>query len=363
MGNSSTSFLPNYSCSDNLSKDSITPEYWGSFDIIEDSISKDIRNGVVVIGVISLLFLLIGLPANLAVIVIIVQQKMYKESTHILLLNLAISDFLQCFLLLPFLFVAAFSEEFIFGNSDYTRCQVCQMVGSLATVSSLISVHTLCWLSVDRLIFVKFPLHYDRYVTTPRVIIIVVLAWIVSLAVAFIPLSGFGEIRYFYTISTCSLRFDGQLDNILYAAIIVIFPALLAVLITVAANIWIACIAGGHIREVYSLRNEEPDSVENKRFKAIKKEKQFRLVGVFGAIVIGNFLCWSPICIFTIVLAISQDEDVIPLGVFIMGYLSIYMRSLLNPLIESCFIPEIKTAVKKIFKVVSAYYYSEEKDI
>ena len=94
-----------------------------------------------------LLFVLIGLPAN-AVIIVSTLRKSRKDITRILLLNLAVSDFLVCLLVMPFTVVAGFAGGFIFGNSDYIRCQVCQ-TGVIFMILTILSVNILGLISVD----------------------------------------------------------------------------------------------------------------------------------------------------------------------------------------------------------------------
>ena len=136
MGNS-TSIL-SISCNvENLSRNSVTPEYWDSA-----SISGEFSANSTAIAVILLLFLLVGLPANVVIIVSILHQKLYKEATHILLLNLAISDLLFCVLIIPINVTAGFAGGYIFGGSDYVRCQVCK-TGVIFTALSVFSVNIL----------------------------------------------------------------------------------------------------------------------------------------------------------------------------------------------------------------------------
>ena len=188
MGNSSIS-LPDYSCSDaNLSRNSVTPEYWES-----SSISDDFRANSTATAVIMLILFIVGLPANIIIIVSILYQKLYKETTHILLLNLAISDLLVCLLVMPFTIVTGFAGGFIFGDSDHTRCQVCQ-TGLILIVLTSFSVGILAMISVDRFIFIKFPLRYETVVTLPRITIAIIVTLLFSILHSILPLFGFGEL-------------------------------------------------------------------------------------------------------------------------------------------------------------------------
>lgn len=352
MGNSSTSFLPAYSCFDsNLSRNLVTPEYWDSY-----SINDDFKNSSIAIAVIVLLFFLIGLPSNVVIIVSIIQQKLYKEPTHILLLNLAISDFLVCLLIMPMVIVAGFAGGYIFGDSDYVRCQVCQS-GLIIIALTLISMYNIGFLSVDRFIFFKFPLRYSRYITVPRVIVMVTSAWILSVSAALIPLSGFGEIKYSYTTSACIISFLGRAENIYYIVFALVLN-LIPVVVTVITNVWIACLARKEIGNIYRIRKSSSNDQQlkiqkinmQKALQRKRNKKQLVLIRVFGAILIACFVVWMPLVIFFVVWQLVDDNN-IPLGIYVLVYLCLILHSVLHPLMEGCFIPEIKRTFKNVLGI------------
>ena len=341
-----------YSCHDNeLSRNSVTPEYWNVNHI-----------GTSVSAVISLLFFVIGVPSNLVIIVSILQQKLYQTPTYILLLNLAVSDFLICLLVMPPITVAGFAGGYIFGDSDYVRCQVCQM-GLIWIALIMIAVYLLFFLSVDRFIFIKFALHHSRYVTMQRVIVVVISAWVLAISLALIPLSGFGEVKYSHPVSACTLTYVRRPEN-MYYAIILVGHLLLLILVMIVLNIWIACIASKEINIVYRVRmsvlkNQRTTSAQNEsdttskavqRGRKKKRDKQVTLMRVFGAILIANFVVWTPLLIITLLIGI-MDESKIPNEFYIFNFFCLHLQALFHPLLEGCFVTEIKMTFKNILGV------------
>ena len=351
MGNSSTSHLPAYSCNNNLSRNSVSPEYWDS-----SSISSDFKNGGLTTGVIFLMFFIVGLPANAIIITAILLKKLYKDTTHILLLSLAVSDFLMCLLVWPVIIVTGFVGKYILGDSDYVRCQVCQM-GVLPIALIYISVFTLSFLSVDRFIYIKFPLRYSRYVTVPRVTISIITVWMLSIAVSVIPLLGFGEIRYNYTLSECTISFIGRSTNSYYILVLVLV-GLVPVTTIIVTNIWIACIVRKQIAEVYKVRRTmdsqergtHNDSLQE-RIKKQKNTKQLTLIRVFGAILVANFVAWFPLLAITILLQLVDDNQASGIGLYIFAQICLYSHAVFHPLIEGCIIPDIKKTFKTLFGI------------
>lgn len=364
MGNSSTS-LPTYSCSDsNISSDTITPEYWETH-----SISDAYRNSSLATAVIMLLFILIGLPGNAIIIVSIILQRLYKETTHLLLLNLAVSDFLVCLLIMPFISIAGFAGGYVFGDSDFVRCNVCQ-TGLIFTSLTVFSIDILAVISLDRFIFIKYPLRYHKFVTSTRIVIIVIFLWLLSIFEAILPLFGFGEIKYSYSFTTCTVYFfdDSKLTMNIYYIIFLVSLNIIPAAITVVTNIWIACIVRKQIRKVYRTRksfSRNEDLVKynqglRKQIHKRRNKKQLVLVRAFGAILVANFIVWTPLVLHVIVL-LAVDPDLIPLGMYPFVFLTFSMHSVLHPMIEGWFIPEIKMTFKKFLGITLCKRYCKRR--
>ena len=79
----------NYSCGDGtgLSSTSVTHEHW---DAGGDSKAMAVTSAAVILTII-----LVGVPSNLLILVSILRQRLYREPTYIILLNLAIADLLM----------------------------------------------------------------------------------------------------------------------------------------------------------------------------------------------------------------------------------------------------------------------------
>ncbi len=354
MGNSSSP-PPTYNCyGGNLSKNYITTEYWYGHII-----SQAFEDGSLANGAAILFLFLIGLPANIILIASILYKRLYKNLTHILLLNLGISDLLVCILVMPPTIIASFSGGYIFGDSDYTKCQVCQ-TGLIYVALTVFAVNILGVISLDRFIFIKFPFSYSKVVTLRRIIITVSILWIFSIFQSILPLFGFGAIKYAISFSTCAPSFYGETRSVsnIYYAVFLTALATTPVVVTIVTNVWIACIVRKQVRKVYATRrkygNSDNTLQHQQSMKIIHKKrnkKQLVLVRIFGAIVVANLISWIPIILHTL-MSLVVDLDLIPLGMYIFVYVSFLSHSVLHPIIESCFIPEIKAVYKEIFNVL-----------
>ena len=279
------------SCLDrDLSHYFVTIDYW--------QVSPALTSLGIVTGSFLLLFILLALPSNLLIILCILLKKLYKQPTYLLLLSLSISDLLMCVIVMPLIVVSGLAGEFVLGHSDWVRCKVCQ-TGVCLIASTLSSLHLLALISVDRFIFIKYPLRYNSIVTPGKTMALVLTVCGLSCCLAVLPLFGFGDIHFDHETFSCSPRFDHHTDvtlNIHYM-ILVILEAMLSIIVLVVTNVWVLCIARRQIyRNIKSFTNVEQATSYQRHLRTTlhqeKYRKQLQLLRVFGAIFISHMITW-----------------------------------------------------------------------
>ena len=115
-------------------------------------------------AIIHLLLVIVGIPWNIIVLITIFSKCLFKQPTYILLLNLVVADLLNlCFLF--FIVSSNITQEFALGNSDYSRCPVSHTVVISMISLNFVSYYTLTLMSIDRLIYLKWPLRCDKHST------------------------------------------------------------------------------------------------------------------------------------------------------------------------------------------------------
>lgn len=329
-----------YSCLDkNISQHDISPEYW--------RVSHGLQPIGVATGFVILMYFMIGVPSNIVIITGVLLQKLYTQPTHLLLLSLAGADLLLCLLVMPLMIISGFAGEFILGNSDNARCKVCQ-TGVSVVALVLFSLHILALISIDRFVFLKYPLRYNKVITQKVVLISLAMMLVVSLSLGVLPLLGVGDISFDHKTFSCSPRFDHKTEvtgNIHYLAII-LAEASLPLLVLLVTNGWVICIAQKHIREIYNTRKTIKSESERKayflnlreRINQYRFQKQLRLVRVFSILFISHMIVWIPL-IVRIIEASTIGSDNFPLWSNFIIITSIMSHPVLHPLIEACFLP------------------------
>ncbi len=343
----------NFSCSHlDLSRTNVTPEVW---TVQSEGFLHD--HSIFAVAILQTAIVAIGIPWNTIILAFTLIKKYYKETTYILLMNLVVADLLVCTCVLPFNVASSFARQLSLGSSDYVRCQVCQTIVITILASVFVSLFTLALISLDRLIYVKWPLLYETKVSNWKVLILLVAVWIFCIFISLPPIFGIGDIKFANTLSTCSLVTRGRTDitaNISYVVILG-FIAAFPFLTTLFADIWLLVIACTSVRRRHAKRmSTNSDSKESATLKR-NQERQLRsehqkqhilLAQVFGAIFAANVITWLPTIVISVVSAAIGAENV-PVPLLALVYLAYISQLVIHPMLETCLIGKAK---EKIFR-------------
>ena len=286
-----------------------------------------------------LLILVVGLPWNLLVVAIILKKKLYTQPTIILLLNLVLTDLFILILQTPLQIWTGFSGEYDYGDTDLTRCQVCQVKVILA-LFPLTALYTILYMSFDRFMFIYKPLKYDRIITRFRTLLVLGLTWILIAVISTLPLMGYGGVLFDQHVLGCV--FDHSHDY----NIVVLATSLLSMTPTFVCNVWLLCIVQKNIKTIYSFRRSsstaDSNQDEDKFYKVMKEQrhqKQLHLVWVFGALLCCNMVTWLPITLRAILFRAGID---FPASFTFASIVLFTSQALLHPIVETALIKEVR---------------------
>lgn len=344
-----------YSCLiANLSVDSITPTIWTPQ-------RTSFYNSYFVV-VILLSFIIIGAPWNAYVIINIFRKRLSTQPTMMLLLSLAISDLLICILVLPVTVITGLADDFVFGGTDYIRCQVCQF-GLLYSIFTYSSLNTLALLSVDRFLYIWKPLRYKRIMTVKSVLLMIATAWLWSIAISITPLFGFGTFHFSRLALTCTVSFIGysRLAKNTSYLILLVTAGLVPVLIMVVTNVWVFCIAQKSIRNHYKLMTQQKyvDDLR-RRVNKERNQRQLKLIKTFIVVLITNIVTWIPVSVILIARAAYEPGPSFPTDarVFLVSFpnLALLSQSVVHPIVETHVLFGIKEKMRKVFRKIRDKY-------
>ena len=336
----------NLSCSNsNLSRDSVTEDMW----VLEGGS----RISGLYTAVFLIIFVLVGVPANVFIIASVIKHKLYRQPAFTPLLNLSLTDLLMCLLMLPLTIVSGVAGEFLYGSSDYIRCQVCQS-GIAILVLLYVSIYSVMLISVDRFIFIKFPLRYDKVVTVKKMLAAVFLTWLVCVGVSVLPAFEFGHMRFSPSIATCIIGFRESEAFLILLVILALVP----ISVLLLTDMWILCIVQKHLRQIYVLYRSCSDDAEqkqqlarelNRKIKSTRNRKQLNIVRVFGAIFFANVFTWLPIIglAFT---SVVVGIDGVPTDYTACAYVMLMSQFVLHPIVIICLVSEVYQPILKLWR-------------
>ncbi|KAL8206579.1 UNVERIFIED_CONTAM: Alpha-1D adrenergic receptor [Gekko kuhli] len=141
------------------------------------------------VGVFLALFILSAIVGNILVILSVACNRHLQTVTNYFIINLAIADLLLSTTVLPFSATLDVLGFWAFGR---VFCDIWAAVDVLCCTASIMS---LCIISVDRYIGVKYSLKYPTIMTEKKAVVILVVVWLLSMVISIGPLLGWKEPR------------------------------------------------------------------------------------------------------------------------------------------------------------------------
>jgi hypothetical protein len=317
--------------------------------------------GTIIIGVILVVMFVVGTLWNLFIVItFFVKHHLLQEPANIFLLNVAIVDLLLCMTAMVFSFVTAFAQEYVFGSNDVTRCAVCKLDSFFFIFLIFLSLHFLTALSVDRFILLSRPLRYKQYMNRWKAVVICVTMYGVCFIIAILPILGFGQYEFHQNISSCLPRFTPASN--FYFIIFATAEAIIPITILAITNVWTYRLVSKFLKKRFKrklayhggdteIETAELDTAEEK----VYHKQQQQLVKMFGALLIGNVISYTPTIIAVILfllLFLNDMGDLIPDEVYIVGFISFLTSAVVHPIIESFFVKELRYQVNRARKGV-----------
>ncbi|XP_059199535.1 trace amine-associated receptor 7b-like [Centropristis striata] len=271
---------------------------------------------------------LLTVALNLLVIISISHFRQLHTPTNLLLLSLAVSDFLVGLLLIPV-------EILLMQNCWMLGDLICSLYYLLVFIVIAASVGNMILISADRYVAICDPLHYPTKVTQKVVRKFVSLCWICSTIYGIIQsyenLKHPG--RYKSCYGECVVTISGLAD------LIVGFIIPIAVIIVLYMRVFVVAVSQAramrsHIATV-SLQHSKTVKVKRSELKAAR---------TLGILVVVFLMCYSPYYCISLTghnILVGSSTEVIM--VFLM-----YFNSCLNPVIYAFLYPWFKKTIRLV---------------
>ncbi|KAM9710540.1 trace amine-associated receptor 9-like [Menidia menidia] len=265
---------------------------------------------------------------NLLVIISISHFKQLHTPTNLLLLSLAVSDFLVGLNI-------SFSLVFSTG-CWYLGDHICVLYSVLDCTLITVPVGTMVLISIDRYVAICNPLHYHYKITVRRVLVVNVLCWVFSvLYISVVFRDVLSQPGRFKTCQgECVIAFD---NNEAIIDFFLIFVGPVSVVIVLYLRVFVVAVSQaramrGQIR-VVTLKPSEAVHARKSELKA---------AGILGVVVVTFLSCYFPYyCSSFVGDSFELSSTAGPLHTWLP-----YFNSCLNPLIYAFCYPWFRKSVK-----------------
>uniref|UniRef100_A0A3Q3JFG4 G-protein coupled receptors family 1 profile domain-containing protein n=1 Tax=Monopterus albus TaxID=43700 RepID=A0A3Q3JFG4_MONAL len=281
---------------------------------------------LIYIGLSSIALLTASL--NQLVIISIAHFRQLHTPTNLLLLSLAVADFLVGLFVIPF-------QIFLAQSCWFLGDLMCVLFSFLPFITVCASVVNMVFISVDRYVAICDPLHYPTKITQKRVQIFVLVCWIYAVFYSFIILYDNLDQpgRYNSCYGECVINYNGAVDMMLFfilpiTAIIILYMRVFVVAVFQARAM------RSHIAAVTLQRS----------VTATAKKSELKAARTLGVLVAVFFMCYCP----SYCIALSGYDFTIGSSINTFISFLVYFNSCLNPVIYAFFYPWFRKSVKLI---------------
>ncbi|XP_017260252.1 trace amine-associated receptor 13c-like [Kryptolebias marmoratus] len=278
-----------------------------------------------VLSIISLL----TVTFNLLVIISVSHFRQLQTPTNILLLSLAVSDFLVGLLLMP--------GEIIRNTACWFLGDLmCSVYNFISYIITSASVGDMVLISVDRYVAICDPLHYSTKVTERRVKVCVCLCWFCSIFYSGVIVKGdmTQPGRYNSCYGECVIVVD-----YIVGAFDLVITFIIPVTVIIVLYIRVFMVAVSQARTMHS----HVTSVTLQLSVTLIRKSELKAARTLGVLMVVFLICFCPYY------CVSLVEDDFLSGSYASYVLFLfYLNSSLNPVIYAMFYPWFRKAIKLI---------------
>ncbi|XP_042349198.1 trace amine-associated receptor 13c-like [Plectropomus leopardus] len=265
---------------------------------------------------------------NLLVIISISHFRQLHTTTNLLLLSLAVSDFLVGLIVMP-------AEIILAETCWFLGDLICAVYYLLPFIIVSASVESMVLISVDRYVAICYPLHYPNKVTFKRVRLAISLCWICSLLVSIVIL--YDHLKkpgtYNSCYGECVVDIAGDVDLVLN------FIIPISIIIILYMRVFVVAVS-----QARALRSHITAVTLQRSRTVTDKRSELKAARTLGIVVAVFLMCYCPYY------CLALTGGTIMIGSSAEAFMSflMYFNSCLNPVIYAFFYPWFRKAVRLI---------------
>ncbi|XP_072169953.1 allatostatin-A receptor-like [Diadema setosum] len=276
-----------------------------------------------------------GIVGNMLVIMVLFQRRAARISTDTLIGALAVADFLTSLLIFP-------QPKPVRVPLTFLGHAACKIVRSAVFmwISINASVFTLTAISVERYIAIVHPLHFKRWMTPRRTVVLILMIWLLSLG---LKCRSFAVTVVDATSGRCIVTYPSPESRTYFA-----FQELVTMfLIPIATMLVTQCLIARSLRRDVRRFDADLQSSGPSAKLLLARKKVITLVLIVVLIFV---ICWTPDGIAYMALGLQLvGPDFLfstPYNLFVN---IAFFNSCVNPMVYLIRYPQFRVALKELF--------------
>ncbi|XP_036438667.1 trace amine-associated receptor 13c-like [Colossoma macropomum] len=275
---------------------------------------------------------LLTVCGNLLIIISVCHFKQLHTPTNMLILSLAVSDFLVGVCVMPVALIWIIESCWIFR----TLYCICYLLAAYFLTSS--SIYNIALIAVDRYFALSNPFLYTKAVSVKTMCIVVLCDWFVLLSYTFaLQYINLPFVNVMTCPGDCFLLLD-EVWSLVDLLVTFVFP--FAVIIIFYALVFI--IAKKHATAIRGLNAQTRTQTSKNMADSMKSER--KAAKVLGILVSVFLACLFPYFVYTLLGNVITLE----FETFQKVLILLYLNSAINPVIYALFYPWFRRCVKLI---------------
>ena len=319
-----------YFCS-TASSLNVTPDYWNQ--------TYDCKTYDQVTASFLLVYIVIGLPWNVLVLLAVVKGKHYQQPLIVLLLTILVTDIL-ILMSTSHIIITEFAGEYVFGSTDNVRCVTYRLFVTTSCTLEYCSSLTIISMTVDRFLYVYKPLQYERLATPRKMLVVVVVIVAVCIFIGLMLYFSPTEHTFVHSQKACISEYPE------YVNVFFLILDIIIVVFVLVCNAGFSCIALSNIRKVYTNYSSTGTQLCClKKTVTTTSNRNRRINRLFCGFILPS-LVLSPVYIITYWTLYCIEFD----DVCVSNILPILLicPTVTHPLIETWLIPDVRNTLKEM---------------
>ncbi|KAM8765890.1 histamine H2 receptor [Rhynchonycteris naso] len=288
----------------------------------------------VLLGMVLAVLIVITIAGNVVVCLAVGLSRRLRSLTSCFIVSLAITDLLLGLLVLPFSAYDQLSCEWVFSTA------FCNIYTSLDVMLCTASILNLFMISLDRYCAITHPLHYPVLVTPIRVGISLVLIWVISIMLSFLPIH----------LGWNSRNETSRVNQTICKVQVNLVYGLVDGLVTFYVPLLVMCITYYRIFKIARDQATRINQVSSWQAATIREHKAtVTLATVMGAFIV----CWFPYFTVFVYRGVRGDGDIDSVLEAVVLWLG-YANSAVNPILYAALNRDFRRAYQQLLPCKSA---------